>query len=81
MDSGDTVTAEELLSFARQGHRLPDWQGERGIELDEFLAGVNHSEAPTAGRPEGSARWWATHYSKGQPLVDIVMPSLDARGS
>ncbi|MEU3408646.1 ATP-binding protein [Streptomyces sp. NPDC006670] len=78
LESGDTVTAEELLSFARQGNRLPDWQGEPGTELDRFLAGVNHPDAPTAGQPEGSAAWWATHYSQGQPLVDSVMPSLEA---
>ncbi|MFJ1868567.1 hypothetical protein ACIOD1_28595 [Streptomyces sp. NPDC088097] len=78
LDAGDTVTAEELLSFARQGSRLPDWQGANGSELDEFLAGVGHPGAPQTGQPHGSAGWWAKHYSQGQPLVDFVVPSLEA---
>ncbi|MEU7485893.1 ATP-binding protein [Streptomyces sp. NPDC042319] len=78
LDEDDVVTAEELLSFARQGRRLPEREAETGEELKEFLAGVRHSEAPAAGGTGVSAGWWARHYAAGRPLVETTEAALQS---
>ncbi|MFD8421066.1 AAA family ATPase [Streptomyces sp. NPDC059466] len=78
LDADDVVTAEELLSFARQGHPLPERQPETGAELEAFLAGVRHPKAPTAGGTGVGAHWWAQHYAADRPLVESTQVALDS---
>jgi hypothetical protein len=66
IDDQDVVTAEELLSFARKGERIPEQSAETGQELKEFLAGVGHIEAPKPSGTGVSARWWFDYYAQGQ---------------
>ncbi|MFF4557889.1 AAA family ATPase [Streptomyces sp. NPDC001422] len=78
LDQDDVVTAEELLSFARQGHPLPERQPETGAELEAFLAGVRHPKAPAAGGTGVAAHWWAQHYAADRPLVESTQVALDS---
>ncbi|WP_431781974.1 hypothetical protein [Streptomyces chumphonensis] len=78
LDRGETVAAEELLSFARRGQPLPEPAEAAGEVLTRFLAGVAHPDAPRPDASGGSARWWADHYASGEPLVQNAVSGLDA---
>ncbi|GAA4662063.1 hypothetical protein GCM10023347_12020 [Streptomyces chumphonensis] len=78
LDRGETVAAEELLSFARRGQPLPEPAEAAGEVLTRFLAGVAHPDAPRPDASGGSARWWADHYASGDPLVQNAVSGLDA---
>ncbi|MFI5571823.1 hypothetical protein ACIA6T_31675 [Streptomyces sp. NPDC051740] len=78
LDRGETVAAEELLTFARQGQPLPEPAEPAGEVLSRFLAGVAHPDAPRPDSSGGSARWWADHYASGEALVQNALSGLDA---
>ncbi|MGW3114524.1 hypothetical protein [Streptomyces sp. NPDC001091] len=78
LDRGETVAAEELLSFARGGDALPAPTEPVGQELSRFLAGVSHPEAPPPTRHGVSARWWAQHYAGDDSLVQNAVAGLDS---
>ncbi|MEV7023897.1 hypothetical protein [Kitasatospora sp. NPDC093558] len=81
IDRGDVATAEELLSFARKGDRIPEQVAETGIELAAFLEGVRHPESPRAGSAGVGARWWFDHYARGrsgEAETDAVTVALEA---
>ncbi|UZI32836.1 hypothetical protein [Streptomyces sp. VB1] len=78
LDQGETVTAEELLSFARKGEKLRDTRSRSGDELAEFLEGVNHQQAPKPSDSGVSARWWAEHYAGDDGLQREVGPALES---
>ncbi|MFI8348474.1 hypothetical protein [Streptomyces sp. NPDC085596] len=78
LDRGETVAAEELLSFARGGDALPAPTEPVGQELSRFLAGVSHREAPPPTRHGVSARWWAQHYAGDDSLVQNAVAGLDS---
>ncbi|MET8977710.1 hypothetical protein ABZX85_19035 [Streptomyces sp. NPDC004539] len=78
LDRGETVAAEELLTFARQGRPLPEAAEPAGEVLSRFLTGVGHPEAPRPDSSGGSARWWADHYASGEALVRNAVSGLDA---
>ncbi|MFE9333321.1 hypothetical protein [Streptomyces sp. NPDC006925] len=78
LDRGETVGAEELLSFARGGDALPSPAEPVGQELARFLTGVSHREAPPPARHGVSARWWAQHYAGDDPLVQNAVAGLDS---
>jgi len=78
LDRGETVAAEELLSFARLGQPLPEPAEPAGEVLSRFLAGVAHPDAPKPDSSGGSARWWADHYASGGTLVRNAVSGLDA---
>ncbi|MEU2549403.1 hypothetical protein ABZ618_28920 [Streptomyces roseolus] len=78
LDRGETVAAEELLSFARQGQSLPEPTEPAGEILSRFLAGVADPRAPKSDVDGGSAHWWAQHYADGDPLVPNARTGLDA---
>lgn len=78
---GDVATAEELLSFARKGERIPEQAGETGTEMAAFLEGVRHPGAPKASSTGVSARWWFGHYARGrsgQAETEAVTEALAA---
>ncbi|MET8701350.1 hypothetical protein ABZW10_21150 [Kitasatospora sp. NPDC004723] len=81
IDRGDVATAEELLSFARKGDRIPEQVVETGTELAAFLEGVGHPDSPRAGSTGADARWWFDHYARGrsgQAETDAVTVALQA---
>lgn len=78
LDRGETVAAEELLTFARRGQPLPGPAEPAGEVLSRFLAGVAHPDAPRPDSSGGSARWWADHYASGEALVQNALSGLDA---
>lgn len=78
LDRGETVAAEELLTFARRGQPLPEPARPAGEVLSRFLAGVAHPDAPRPDSSGGSARWWADHYAAGEALVQNAVSGLDA---
>ncbi|MFE2174191.1 hypothetical protein [Kitasatospora sp. NPDC059462] len=81
IDGGDVATAEELLSFARKGERIPEQVVETGTELAAFLEGVRHPDSPRAGSTGADARWWFDHYARGrsgQAETDAVTVALAA---
>ncbi|MFF4920429.1 hypothetical protein ACFY4B_07600 [Kitasatospora sp. NPDC001261] len=81
IDRGDVATAEELLSFARKGDRIPEQVAETGTELAAFLEGVRHPESPRASSTGVDARWWFDHYARGrsgQAETDAVTGALEA---
>jgi hypothetical protein len=78
LDRGETVAAEELLTFARRGQPLPEPAESAGEVLSRFLAGVAHPDAPKPDASGGSARWWADHYASGEALVQNALAGLDA---
>ncbi|MFD0279254.1 hypothetical protein ACFVHB_35905 [Kitasatospora sp. NPDC127111] len=81
IDRGDVATAEELLSFARKGDRIPEQVAETGTELAAFLEGVRHPDAPKASSTGVDARWWFGHYARGrsgQAETDAVTVALEA---
>ncbi|MEV7862415.1 hypothetical protein AB0O86_27220 [Streptomyces hirsutus] len=75
---GETVAAEELLTFARRGQPLPEPAEPAGEVLSRFLAGVAHPDAPRPDSSGGSARWWADRYASGEALVQNAVSGLDA---
>jgi hypothetical protein len=78
LDRGETVAAEELLTFARRGQSLPEPAQPAGEVLSRFLAGVAHPDAPRPDTAGGSARWWADRYASGETLVQNALAGLDA---
>ncbi|MFI5796573.1 hypothetical protein [Streptomyces sp. NPDC051677] len=78
LDRGETVAAEELLSFARRGQPLPEPAKPASEVLSRFLAGVADPKAPKSDEGGGSARWWAHHYTDGDTLVPNAEAGLDA---
>ncbi|MCM2418614.1 hypothetical protein [Streptomyces sp. RKAG293] len=78
LNDGDTVTAEEFLSFARRGEPLPERPAETGEELREFLAVVGHPQAPKPANQGVSARWWAERYAAGASLTPGAEQGLAA---
>ncbi|MFB7028439.1 MULTISPECIES: hypothetical protein [unclassified Streptomyces] len=78
LDRGETVAAEELLSFARRGQPMPGPARPASDVLSRFLAGVADLRAPKSDQDGGSARWWATHYADGDTLVPNAEAGLEA---
>ncbi|GAA3294694.1 hypothetical protein GCM10020295_19830 [Streptomyces cinereospinus] len=78
LDRGETVAAEELLTFARRGQPLPEPTEPAGEVLSRFLSGVARQDAPRPDSSGGSARWWADHYASGEALVQNAVSGLDA---
>ncbi|MFG3093770.1 hypothetical protein [Streptomyces sp. NPDC048202] len=78
LDRGETVAAEELLSFARRGQSLPQSAKPASEVLSRFLEGVAAPDAPQSDQDGGSARWWANHYTDGDPLVPNAEAGLQA---
>lgn len=78
LDRGETVAAEELLSFARQGQPLPEPTRPASEVLSRFLRGVADPGAPRSDQAGTSARWWATHFTDGDPLVPNAEAGLKA---
>ncbi len=78
LDRGETVAAEELLSFARRGQPLPGPARPASDVLSRFLAGVADPRAPKSDQDGGSARWWANHYADGDTLVPNAEAGLEA---
>jgi hypothetical protein len=78
LDRGETVAAEELLSFARRGEALPSPADPPGEELARFLEGVAHAQAPQPTRHGISARWWAQHFAGADSLVQNAVAGLDS---
>ncbi|MFD7711810.1 hypothetical protein [Streptomyces sp. NPDC059786] len=78
LDRGETVAAEELLSFARRGQSLPEPAKPASEVLTRFLEGVANPNAPKPDQGGGSARWWANHYTDGDPLVPNAEAGLQA---
>jgi hypothetical protein len=75
---GETVAAEELLSFARRGQSLPKHAEPASEVLSRFLEGVADPNAPKSDPSGGSARWWANHYTDGDTLVPNAEAGLQA---
>ncbi|MFI1564128.1 hypothetical protein ACH4ZX_13905 [Streptomyces sp. NPDC020490] len=78
LSRGETVAAEELLSFARRGQALPEPAKPASQVLSRFLEGVADPDAPKPDQSGGSARWWANHYADGDTLVPNAEAGLQA---
>ncbi|MFB7620847.1 hypothetical protein [Kitasatospora sp. NPDC056181] len=74
----DTVTAEEFVYLAKRGEPLPDWNSsDWGIELTQFMAGLDARTEAARLQQGFSALPWAENYADGE-LTDGVRPALEA---